>query len=68
MTLAEVPEEISLTLSISNCAFRCHGCHSAYLQRDVGKPLLPELGVLISRYDGWITCVCLMGEGRNPGE
>ncbi len=39
VTLAEVPEEISLTLSISNCAFRCHGCHSAYLQRDVGKPL-----------------------------
>jgi len=28
VTLAEVPEEISLTITISNCAFRCHGCHS----------------------------------------
>lgn len=32
VTLEEVPNEISLTLSISNCRFRCHSCHSAYLQ------------------------------------
>ena len=32
VTLEEVPTEISLTISISNCRFRCHGCHSAYLQ------------------------------------
>ena len=65
VTLAEVPEEISLTLSISNCRFRCHGCHSAYLQEDAGRPLLPDLDALIRRYERLITCVCLMGEGRN---
>ncbi len=32
VTLAEVPEEISLTLSISNCIYHCRGCHSQYLQ------------------------------------
>lgn len=32
VTFEEVPTEISLTISISNCRFRCHGCHSAYPQ------------------------------------
>jgi anaerobic ribonucleoside-triphosphate reductase activating protein len=68
VTMAEVPLEISLTISISNCAFRCHGCHSQYLQEDVGKPLLPDLESLIDRYKGLISCVCLMGEGRNTVE
>ena len=29
VTMEEVPTEINLTISISNCRFRCHGCHSA---------------------------------------
>ena len=52
VTLEEVPTEISLTISISNCRFRCRGCHSAYLQQDIGKPLLPELMTLLRRYEG----------------
>ena len=39
VTLEEVPREISLTISISNCLYRCRGCHSPYLQEDVGEPL-----------------------------
>lgn len=31
VTLEEVPTEISLTLSVSNCHFRCRGYHSAHL-------------------------------------
>ena len=52
VTLEEVPTEISLTISISNCRFRCHGCHSAYLQQDGGKPLLLDLMTLLRRYEG----------------
>ena len=52
VTMEEVSTEISLTISISNCRFRCHGCHSAYLQQDVGKPLLPDLMTLLRRYEG----------------
>lgn len=52
VTMEEVPTEISLTISISNCRFRCYGCHSAYLQQDIGKPLLPELMTLLRRYEG----------------
>lgn len=39
VTLAEVTREICLTVSISNCAFRCSGCHSPYLQQNIGEPL-----------------------------
>ena len=52
VTLEEVPTEISLTISISNCRFRCHGCHSAHLQQGIGKPLLPDLMILLRRYEG----------------
>lgn len=52
VTFEEVPTEISLTISISNCCFRCHGCHSAYLQQDIGQLLLPDLMSLLRRYEG----------------
>ena len=52
VTMEEVPTEISLAIPISNCRFRCHGCHSAYLQQDIGKPLLPDLMTLLRRYEG----------------
>ena len=68
VTMAEVPMEISLTISISNCVYCCHGCHSQYLQEDVGKPLIPDLDGLIEQYQSLISCVCLMGEGRNPND
>ena len=37
VTMEGVPTEISLTIAISDCRFRCHGCHSVYLQQDIGK-------------------------------
>ena len=52
VTMEEVSTEISLTISISNCRFRCHGCHSAYLQQNIGKPLLSDLMALLRRYEG----------------
>ncbi len=63
-----MPDEISLTVTVSNCQYRCSGCHSSYLQRDVGEPLLPALESLIAPYEGLISCLCLMGEGQNTGE
>lgn len=38
---------------------------SALIWQTIGSPLLPDLDALIHRYAGLITCVCLMGEGRN---
>lgn len=66
--MAEVPREVSLAISITNCAYLCHGCHSPDLRKDTGEPLLRDLDMLIERYKGLISCVCLLGEGQNPEE
>lgn len=61
VTFAEVPDEISLCINLSNCPHKCRGCHSSYLQKDTGT-LLTEalLDDMITEHKG-ITCVCFMG-------
>lgn len=60
---AEVPDEISLCINISNCPHKCSNCHSPHLQEDVGNELtFSLLDELIDNNKG-ITCVCFMGEG-----
>ncbi len=64
VTAQEVPNEISLVLSITNCPNHCEGCHSPWLQADIGDELSPEiLRHLIKTYQDGITCVCFMGTG-----
>ena len=64
ITAQEVPDEISLVLSITNCLHHCEGCHSPWLQADIGDELTPEiLRHLIKAYKDGITCVCFMGTG-----
>jgi anaerobic ribonucleoside-triphosphate reductase activating protein len=61
VTFAEVPDEISLCINISNCPIHCVHCHSKYLWEDIGEPLhLQHLIDLIDANTG-ITCVCVMG-------
>ena len=61
----EVPDEVTLSINITNCPYRCPGCHSPYLQEDVGGELTFEtLSYLIEKNKG-ITCVCFMGGDRN---
>ena len=65
---AEVPDEISLCIEISNCPCHCTNCHSSYLAEDIGEPLdLQHLTNLIDSNKG-ITCVCIMGGDANPSE
>lgn len=65
VTFAEVPDEVCLTIQITNCPHRCKGCHSPYLQQDIGKDLESDLLSLLKRYEGRVTCVCLMGDGQD---
>lgn len=65
ITFQEVPNEVSLVLTISGCPLRCPGCHSPWLQTDEGKPVLRDLHSLIDRYYPEITCVCIMGTGSS---
>lgn len=68
VVFAEVPDEITLAINISNCPCQCKGCHSSYLAQDIGEPLdLQHLTNLIDSNKG-ITCVCIMGGDSNPSE
>ena len=65
---AEIPDEITLAINISNCPCHCKNCHSSYLAEDIGEPLdLQHLTNLIDSNKG-ITCVCIMGGDANPSE
>ena len=66
VTFAEVPDEISLCINISNCPNHCKGCHSAYLADDLGSELtISALKGMIERNKG-ITCVAFMGGDNDP--
>lgn len=66
VTFAEVPDEITLCINISNCPCHCEGCHSAYLAEDIGYNLgLSELRRLLILNKG-ITCVSFMGGDSEP--
>lgn len=66
VTFEEVPDEVSLCISITGCTHRCPGCHSPELWQESGRNLEQDLPELIGRYMDGITCVCLMGEGNDP--
>lgn len=57
----EVPDEISLGISISGCTIHCNGCHSPELWDDAGEPLTEEvIKNLLEEYKG-TTCLLLLG-------
>lgn len=61
VTFSEIPDEICLCINISNCPHRCLGCHSSYLQTDVGIELTEHiLNSIIDNNEG-TTCVVFMG-------
>jgi anaerobic ribonucleoside-triphosphate reductase activating protein len=65
----DVPEEVTLSLNLSQCPNRCPGCHSPQLQDDIGFPLDDGLlDGLLERYGNDVTCVCFMGGDREPAE
>ena len=57
----EVPDEISLVFNVTGCPYRCVGCHSEYLQDDVGLPLNDNIFPIIEKNLDAISCVCFMG-------
>lgn len=63
----EFPDEVTLAVNLSRCPNGCPGCHSAYLQGDVGEVLTEErLLALVADYCGEVTCVGLMGGDNAP--
>jgi len=67
VVFSEIPDEVTLSINISNCPCHCPGCHSKYLWADEGTPLTAEeLERLVEAQGMAITCVCFMGGDREP--
>lgn len=59
--LQEIPNEISLSLAISNCPCHCEDCHSQYLWEDIGRNAFEVLCQQLKQYGDLITCVLFLG-------
>lgn len=65
----EIPDEVTLSINISNCPCHCKGCHSSYLWEDIGTPLNEKtLDSFLNKYGEDITCICFMGGDAEPEE
>lgn len=65
----EVPNEITLAINIANCPNKCRGCHSPWLQNDVGEPLTKQvIDSFVNKYGTGVTCICFMGGDAAPEE
>lgn len=59
----EIPNEVSLCLSITGCNLRCDGCHSPFLWKKNNGSLLSieVLNSILEKYRNIISCVLFMG-------
>jgi anaerobic ribonucleoside-triphosphate reductase activating protein len=65
VTFQEVPNEISLVFTVTNCIHNCLNCHSPWLKENIGKNLETDFNDILIKYENMITCVCFMGEGND---
>lgn len=57
----EIPNELSLGISIMGCPIHCPDCHSKHLWKEKGKPLpLSELQKIIDKQK-YMTCILFLG-------
>jgi len=68
IVMQEVPNEISLAINISDCPYKCKGCHSMYLWDYIGDYLIDDIDNLLNKYNNLISCVCFMGGDQNQDE
>jgi anaerobic ribonucleoside-triphosphate reductase activating protein len=63
----EIPDEVTLSINISNCPCRCPGCHSKYLWADIGETLDEQvIDRFAAEYGTDISCICFMGGDADP--
>lgn len=68
VTFEEIPDKVTLSVAISNCKGRCHGCHSPELRENIGTQLTTdEIDKLISANYG-VNCFLFLGEGKDTEE
>lgn len=57
----EIPNEVSLSFSITGCKNNCSGCHSPYLREDIGNELTEDILTDIIKNNKYITCILFFG-------
>lgn len=65
---SEIPDKVSLLINISGCPYKCKGCHSPHLRRDIGDPLDVETVKKLIENNKGINCIVFMGGDKNPLE
>lgn len=58
----ELPGEVALSFSITNCPHLCKGCHSPHLRKNIGTDI-KEIYPIIDKYKRHITAICFLGHG-----
>lgn len=66
ITFAEIPDEITLCINITNCPIHCVDCHSKHLWKDIGEELTTQ--TLTRLIKPGISCVCFMGGDNDYDE
>ena len=66
IVLEEIPGKVTLAVEISNCRGSCVGCHSPFLQQDIGEELTPEIVDRLVADNFGINCFLFLGEGKDP--
>lgn len=63
---AEVPDEISLCINLSNCPCHCKSCHSSYLAEDIGRVVTYSRLLKLIEENKGVTTICFMGGDNDP--
>lgn len=67
ITFVELPNETSLTFSITGCELKCKGCHSPHIQSRSGHRLdISAFDRIFIQYYHYITAVCFLGGDKEP--
>ena len=67
VVLEEIPGKVSLAVDVSNCPLNCPGCHSPFLQKNIGEELTTSaIDEMIADNFG-VNCFLFFGEGQDDG-
>lgn len=61
----EIPDCVSLAVTIGDCPFNCVGCHSDYLRGDNGNLLLEETIDNLLYENHGVNCFLFLGDGKD---
>ena len=65
VVLEEIPGKVSLAVDVSNCPMRCPGCHSPYLQTNIGEELTTDIIDELIADNFGVNCFLFFGEGQD---